>query len=472
MVISTMALLSLSGAALALGIVLAWWGRRGKIIDQHPVCRACRFDLVGRPSESERCPECGADLRGQNAIAVGNRVTCPFALVIGGCIVLVAVCMFGGWGWIRIHYLKEADKPTWLVLMDAKSKDATFRSNALQELYNRQKLGQLSESQCNAYIDRLVAVDYSLDDKGRDDAMDQLSALCPDNHRAMQTLVAKLRMPDPQDQDRPSMGEGGFTPLYQGDYAAQLLDRLGAPGWDAMRKEVREGSPWVLKHWLCVNAYDNGGLEDERIAGLMVQALDSKDQELATRAQDAIRGINSDSAHFASRPALAGLSDTNPTTRITCLSLLRHLDRSPPFDVLLPLLHDPDPGVREAAERELIECYTWTSDTRAVSLLIKMLNDPRGWRRRVVINSLSQFKTRTSIHSIALLLKDEDLCEDAFDCLHRIGGEKVFEAVIDVLDDVPADLHERVEELANWVCEGNYKNRPYWQKHEAAKRSH
>ncbi len=217
-----------------------------------------------------------------------------------------------------------------------------------------------------------------------------------------------------------------------------------------------------------MNAYDNGGLQDERIAGLMVQALDSKDQELASRAQSAIRGISSDSIRFPSRPALAGLSDPNPKTRITSLSVLGHLDNSPPFDVLLPLLHDPDPEVRGAAERELLGCYTWTSDTRVVPLLAKMLHDPQEWHTRVVINSLSQFRTPESIHSIALLLKDRDLCEDAFDCLHRIGGEKVFEAVIDVLDDVPPDLHRRVEELADWVCEGNYKYTSYWKKHEAA----
>ncbi len=240
MLLTPIVLLGLSSAALVFGIALALWGKRGKPIDEHPVCRKCKFDLVGRPPESERCPECGSDLRGRNAIAVGNRKKRPFALVIGGCIVLLAVCVFGGWGWIRISYVKEVDKPTWLVLLDAKSKDSSFRSNALQELSNRQKLGQLSESQCNAYIDRLVAVDYALDEKGQDDAMDQLAALGPDNQRAMQILVAELRIPDPQDQDRHEWGEGGFISLNQGDYAAQLLDRLGAPGWDAMRKEVRK----------------------------------------------------------------------------------------------------------------------------------------------------------------------------------------------------------------------------------------
>jgi len=468
MVMTPMTLLSLASAALALGIMLVWWGRRGKKIDEHPVCRKCGFDLVGRPTGSDRCPECGADLRGRKAIAVGNRKLRPFALVLGSCIALLAVCVFAGWGWIRFRYVKEEDKPTWLVLMDAKSKNTTLQSTALLELYNRQKSGQLSESQCNAYIDRLSAVDYSLDDYGSDEAMDLLSALCPGNQRAMHALVARLRVPDPPlDPDRKYMW--GNVPPYHGEYAARLLDNMGAPGWDAMREEVRGGSPWVLKHWLYVDGYEHGGLDDERIAESMVQALNSKDEELQTRAENAIRGITSGSIHFASRPALAGLSDHNPATRISCLALLGHLDKSEPLDVLLPLLHDPNSDVRFYAEDALIGCYSWTSDSRAVPLLIKILDDPKEWRRKEVANALSDYKTPVSIHALALLLKDEDLCGDAIDYLHRIGGEKVFEAVIDVLDDVPADVHGRVEELADWVCKGSYKSTAYWQKHVAAK---
>lgn len=462
-----MTLLELSSLALPVGVLLAWWGRCGNRIDEHPVCRKCRFDLVGRPPESQRCPECGADLRGRKAIAVGNRKLRPFALVLGSCIALLAVCVFAGWGWIRFRYVKEEDKPTWLVLMDAKSKDATLQSTALLELYNRQKSGQLSESQCNAYIDRLSAVDYSLDDYGSDEAMDLLSALCPGNQRAMHALVARLRVPDPPlDPDRKYMW--GNVPPYHGEYAARLLDNMGAPGWDAMREEVRGGSPWVLKHWLYVNGYEHGGLDDERIAESIVQALDSKDEELQTRAENAIR-FNSDSIHFASRPALAGLSDTRPETRISCLSLLGHLDKPPQFDVLLPLLHDPNSMVQSYAENELVWCYSWTSDTRAVPLLIKVLDDSEYRRRKELAYALSHYRTPASIHALALLLKDEDLCGDAIDYLHRIGGEKVFEAVIDVLDDVPADVHGRVEELADWVCKGSYKSTAYWQKHVAAK---
>lgn len=47
--------------------------RRGRRLDDHPTCRRCRFDLTGLPATSDRCPECGADLRARRAIVIGNR---------------------------------------------------------------------------------------------------------------------------------------------------------------------------------------------------------------------------------------------------------------------------------------------------------------------------------------------------------------------------------------------------------------
>lgn len=57
-----------SGIAIAalIGLVLAWLfyrvARRGKAIDQTPHCATCGFNLTGRPPDSPRCSECGAEL--------------------------------------------------------------------------------------------------------------------------------------------------------------------------------------------------------------------------------------------------------------------------------------------------------------------------------------------------------------------------------------------------------------------------
>jgi hypothetical protein len=42
------------------GLILLVLGVRGWRIDDHPVCRRCRFDLVGVYPAIGACPECGA----------------------------------------------------------------------------------------------------------------------------------------------------------------------------------------------------------------------------------------------------------------------------------------------------------------------------------------------------------------------------------------------------------------------------
>ncbi|NJL31404.1 MAG: hypothetical protein HC898_07100 [Phycisphaerales bacterium] len=44
------------------GLVLLWRGIRGRLVDDHPYCRGCKFDLTGLPAERTACPECGHDL--------------------------------------------------------------------------------------------------------------------------------------------------------------------------------------------------------------------------------------------------------------------------------------------------------------------------------------------------------------------------------------------------------------------------
>ena len=59
--------------ALAIGLTLALIGWRGRRVDDHPVCRKCRFDLAGVYPANETCPECGRDLAGRRAVRIGNR---------------------------------------------------------------------------------------------------------------------------------------------------------------------------------------------------------------------------------------------------------------------------------------------------------------------------------------------------------------------------------------------------------------
>ncbi|MBX3360451.1 MAG: hypothetical protein KF912_10235 [Phycisphaeraceae bacterium] len=63
------------------GIFFIRAGLRGRRINDHPICRKCRFDLVGLGADSahpDRCPECGTDLTGitrraRRAVINGER---------------------------------------------------------------------------------------------------------------------------------------------------------------------------------------------------------------------------------------------------------------------------------------------------------------------------------------------------------------------------------------------------------------
>ncbi len=59
-----------------LGFVCGVWlvvlGRRGRRIDDHPVCSRCGYDLSGRMPDQYRCSECGV-VRGPASVRIGNR---------------------------------------------------------------------------------------------------------------------------------------------------------------------------------------------------------------------------------------------------------------------------------------------------------------------------------------------------------------------------------------------------------------
>ncbi len=61
---------ALLAAASAVALAIAVRGRR---VDDHPICRKCGFDLIGKPESSAVCSECGTDLTGVRAVRVGRR---------------------------------------------------------------------------------------------------------------------------------------------------------------------------------------------------------------------------------------------------------------------------------------------------------------------------------------------------------------------------------------------------------------
>src|SRR5436305_14870296 len=118
------------------GIVLLYLAMRGRRIDDHPVCRRCRFDLIGLPPGGNKCSECGADLKRRRAIRIGNRQR------RWGWVLLGMLLILGNGIWLSIQsrrIIAENDftpyKPVWLLLSEARSSaDSPRQRKALSRL--------------------------------------------------------------------------------------------------------------------------------------------------------------------------------------------------------------------------------------------------------------------------------------------------------------------------------------------------
>ena len=69
----------LGGAA----IMVLLWGLRTRKLDDHPICRRCKYDLFGLPADRRQCPECGAELTGVQAVTIGHRTRHPPTIIAG-----------------------------------------------------------------------------------------------------------------------------------------------------------------------------------------------------------------------------------------------------------------------------------------------------------------------------------------------------------------------------------------------------
>lgn len=117
-----------AGLVLALvllaGLLLVLAGRRGRLVNDHPICRACRFDLIGL-EPGARCPECGADLAPPRAVIAGRRRRRPVVLAAGMLLVLVPSGAFGLqlYQAARVYDWNRA-KPVWWLLRDLRAAGA------------------------------------------------------------------------------------------------------------------------------------------------------------------------------------------------------------------------------------------------------------------------------------------------------------------------------------------------------------
>ncbi len=162
------------------GLVLLILGLRGRRVDDHPICRKCRFDLIGLPPgglstegwafspthsltpppppPAPLCPECGADLSRPRATRTGNRVRREGLLAASTAI--LAICLAGAgivtWNIAHSRNLNTL-KPSWLLALDLSNAQAAKADAALLELDTRLTANSLSQSTAQSAARRLLA---------------------------------------------------------------------------------------------------------------------------------------------------------------------------------------------------------------------------------------------------------------------------------------------------------------------------
>ena len=95
-------------------------GRRGRRVNDHPICRRCGFDLVGRPADSSACAECGADLRRRRAVRRGARQPIRGMVTSAAILLVPSVVLLGFHAWFAATDVPFVQRePLWWLLNDA-----------------------------------------------------------------------------------------------------------------------------------------------------------------------------------------------------------------------------------------------------------------------------------------------------------------------------------------------------------------
>jgi hypothetical protein len=142
---------------LALGLALYLLARRGFTSGTHPVCAACAYDLHMLPLDTQRCPECGADILAENAIRIGRRrpsLTGQLAgtlLSIAGAILLVLA--ISAW-WKTFDGTRHM--PLSMLEHRINSSNGDLRTRACAELRRRIHARSISAEQMNHVAQRIL----------------------------------------------------------------------------------------------------------------------------------------------------------------------------------------------------------------------------------------------------------------------------------------------------------------------------
>lgn len=142
-----------AGLLVLAGIGLVVWYGVGRRIGTEPRCRRCRFDLTGITLTGDPlCPECGSSLAPAAAIRRGMVHRRP-GLAAAGALLVFGGLAFGFTSLGGLSRIPAANKPTWLLMFEARSTPVGKADAAAAELWFRRTQGKLSDQQLDALIE-------------------------------------------------------------------------------------------------------------------------------------------------------------------------------------------------------------------------------------------------------------------------------------------------------------------------------
>jgi len=145
-------------AALLLSIILLILGMRGRRIDDHPLCRKCKYDLVGTTDLPDNCPECGSDLSKHLVTRIGNRKRKRKSLVAGLLIFTASLTIAGLLGWAQSKNFDWYPYKPLFMLQSEIEKDPGIKGakKATTEIFKRLKKDKLSDRQVRNIVNNAL----------------------------------------------------------------------------------------------------------------------------------------------------------------------------------------------------------------------------------------------------------------------------------------------------------------------------
>lgn len=145
--------------AIVIGIALLVLGLRGRRVNRHPSCRGCGFDLSGTLPDGVTCPECGAGLKRDRAVRIGQRRRMWSVASIGAALILlplsgICVTVYSVLTGADIH----SYKPAGILLWEAKGDNAQTLAAVAKEFSKRRQAGKLDSATIGRVVDAALAI--------------------------------------------------------------------------------------------------------------------------------------------------------------------------------------------------------------------------------------------------------------------------------------------------------------------------